>query len=237
VSVTRYFNSYGSADTKSGYILCEAVFASRRLMKKALMIGIGVLVPLLVIILITYHYYKLGVAADDAVVARKLAARSKRSLGDIAPANCPVAKPLSPPFIPPPPWSDQDGDSVDGREFWYGSYDLWTALPRSGTWKGLHLNYARTTPVYSLGVLWGRKGYDRHREPRPNLRIKGRRLGAQAGPLVPGQTGACCKVFDGPEPPPLMDTAFDLPTLGCWEITGRYKGQSLRFVVWATDKE
>jgi hypothetical protein len=29
-----------------------------------------------------------------------------------------------------------------------------------------------------------------------------------------------------------MLTGVYMPTPGCWEITGEYKGQKLRFVVW-----
>ena len=29
-----------------------------------------------------------------------------------------------------------------------------------------------------------------------------------------------------------MVTGINLPTLGCWEITGHYEGQDLTFVVW-----
>jgi len=33
-----------------------------------------------------------------------------------------------------------------------------------------------------------------------------------------------------------MLVGVDFPTLGCWEITGRYQGHELSFVVWVADK-
>src|ERR1700686_2148367 len=99
---------------------------------------------------------------------------------DSVPEKCPVTRPLTKPFLPPPPYSAQPGRNM----FWYGTDQLWTALPGDGVWKGLHLNYARTPPAYSWAVSWWRKGYDRHTEPHPNLRVKGRRLDSQAQPLL-----------------------------------------------------
>ena len=35
--------------------------------------------------------------------------------------------------------------------------------------------------------------------------------------------------------PPLMVIGINLPTLGCWEITGRYESDELTFVVWIAE--
>jgi len=32
-----------------------------------------------------------------------------------------------------------------------------------------------------------------------------------------------------------MLTGIDTPTVGCWKITGDYKGEKLSFVVWVVD--
>lgn len=90
-------------------------------------------------------------------------------------------------------------------------------------WKEVKLNYAPVPPVYSKGVLWGRIGYDRHAEPHPKLQVRGRRLDAKAPQLIASPAEGCCSVFDGPEPPSEMSVLLSLPTLGCWEITGRYE--------------
>jgi len=85
-----------------------------------------------------------------------------------------------------------------------------------------------------MSFVWGRKGYDRDAEPQPKLKITGRRLDAPAPPLGRVQT-SLESVFDGPQPPPMMDSIIDLPSLGCWEITGQYDDDKLTFVIWVTD--
>ena len=148
---------------------------------------------------------------------------------DLAPVTCPVTKPSAKPFKPSPPHGGPANGSK-GRSFFYGSDQLWVGLQRDGVWKKLRLNYVSTPPVYSHGVIWGRKGYDPHTEPHPNLRITGRRLDAQAPPLVahPAE-GAVARVTDGRPKvgPSFMVVLLDLPTLGCWEINGQYEGGRL----------
>lgn len=151
------------------------------------------------------------------------------------PDSCPVTKRPEKPFVPPPPWGDVGDDSKDPY-FSYGNDRLWVELPRNGMWKELKLNYAPIPAVYSQGVLWGRIGYDRLAEPHPKLQVTGKRLDAKAPGLVARRAEGCCRVFDGPEPPSEMSVLLNLPTLGCWEITGRYEGEALTFVIWATDQ-
>jgi hypothetical protein len=153
------------------------------------------------------------------------------------PDTCPVTRPSTKPFRPPPPYSDSA--PLDSYEFSYGTDQLWVDLPTSGIWKGLQLNWVYSPPVYSQGVVWWRRGYDRHDEPHPDLQIKGRRLDAPAQPLTAGRAeGDRARTVDDElvESPDFMAARIDLPTLGCWEVTGRYKAQTLTFVVWATDK-
>ena len=125
--------------------------------------------------------------------------------------------------------------------FSYGNDQLWVDLPKTGVWKGLHLNYARTPPAYTEPVIWWRKGYDRHTEPRPDLQIKGRRLDAPARPLMAsraqGDRAYTVEDTTVPDSPDFMAVRVDLPTLCCWEVTGKYMSQTLTFVVWATDNE
>jgi hypothetical protein len=49
----------------------------------------------------------------------------------------------------------------------------------------------------------------------------------QATAVVLGNTNAYAEDFGGWA----MMTGIDLPSAGCWEITGRYRGEELRFVV------
>ena len=155
--------------------------------------------------------------------------------------SCAVTKRPTNPFVPA-----QSCLGSGDADFCYGTDRLWTVLPIDGIWRtahigvpnGLVLNYARTPPVYYKGMGWGRAAYDRYTEPHPMLKVTGKRLDAKVSPLVQRDAHGCCSVTDGEQPRfSVIAVAFDLPTLGCWEITGQYKGEALTFVIWATDKK
>jgi hypothetical protein len=135
-------------------------------------------------------------------------------------AACPVTKAPAVPFVPPAPYPPQP----PGEFFWYGAESLWTALPLDGVWSGLPHN----RDGYTQKVLWWREGYSWTAEPEPALTVTGRRLDAPAPPLnVSPATNAYAEDIQS-----AMLVGVDIPTIGCWEITGRYAGAELRFVVW-----
>ena len=75
-----------------------------------------------------------------------------------------------------------------------------------------------------------REGYDWLREPTPLLTVTGKRLDAPAPPLVASQAS---NGFQD-QVKSFMVVGVNVPTEGCWEITGRTGDQELRFVVWVT---
>ena len=136
------------------------------------------------------------------------------------PADCPVTVPQDPPFVPPPPY-DQLG--FDG-EFWYGSNSLWTAVRQNGIWEALPHNPAG----YTQKVFWWREGYSSSEEPEPALTVTAERLDGQA----PSVTGLKATNASAGDIGSAMLVGVDLPTLGCWKITGKYGGSELSLVVW-----
>ena len=63
-------------------------------------------------------------------------------------------------------------------------------------------------------------------EPRPKLIVTGKRLDAPAPPLeVSSATNAVAAVRSA------MLVGVDFPTVGCWQITGRYEDDELTFVI------
>src|SRR5688572_1406910 len=101
--------------------------------------------------------------------------------------------------------------------FWYGSEGLAVWLDRDGTWQGMRDK-----------LFWWREGYNGATETRPRLTVTARRLDGEAPPVhVPRATNAHHEVFGGWS----MLMMLEFPTAGCWEVTGRYKGQTLSFVV------
>jgi hypothetical protein len=130
------------------------------------------------------------------------------------PADCPITVPQGPPFVPPSPY-DQLG--YEG-EFWYGSDALWTAVRQDGTWYALPHN----PTGYTRKVFWWREGYSAGEEPEPALKVTAERLDGEA----PSITGSKATNASASDIGFAMLVGVDLPTLGCWRITGHYGGQS-----------
>ncbi len=138
------------------------------------------------------------------------------------PADCPVttAKKQESFKAPKPYSADAPWESM----FWYGTDNLWTALDATGVWSALPDN----PEGYTQKIMWWSDLYVLKDELEPALEVTGRRLDAEAPPLKTyGATNAfAADIGDA------MLTGVDFPTLGCWEITGRYRKSELTFVVW-----
>ena len=134
--------------------------------------------------------------------------------------SCPVTQLPNSQFIAPPPYPQ---DAPAPSQFWYGTDHLWTMLPKDGVWAALPHN----PEGYTQKVFWWRKGYSWRDEPQPQLTLTGQRLDAPAPPLnVSAATNAFAEDIQS-----AMLVGVDFPTLGCWEITGRYGDSKLSFVV------
>jgi hypothetical protein len=138
------------------------------------------------------------------------------------PASCPITHPPDESFAPPSPYPAELPPQYVG-EFWYGAPELWTMLRTDGTWNSL----PHTSDGYTQKLVWWRQGYDMVAEPTPKLTVTGKRLDAPAPPLFEsGATNASAELGE------MMMIGVSIPTLGCWEIKGEYKGHELSFVVW-----
>jgi len=149
-----------------------------------------------------------------------IATASSEVVAHDPPVNCPITTPQDPLFVPPAPY-----DSMGyAGEFWYGSDALWTAIRENGTWEALPHN----PEGYTQKVLWWRAGYVWNQEPQPALKVTGERLDAIAPPLHASQaTNASASDIGS-----AMLVGVDIPTLGCWKITGKYGEAEVSFVVW-----
>jgi len=132
------------------------------------------------------------------------------------PASCPVTLPPDPPFDPP-------GKPVEvfSEKFWYGSDDLYLALPLDGTWSQL---------AHGEKVFWWSIHYPGgQEESAPEMDIRGRLLDEPGETLEQsGATNASHASF----PATAMLHGLRVPSPGCWEITGGYREATLSFVVW-----
>jgi hypothetical protein len=140
----------------------------------------------------------------------------------VAPASCAVTLPLAAPFTPP---GEQEMGKND-NSFWLGTEKLWTALRKSGTVWGWGPR-APGAPDLTAKIFWGSVDFDYRRREDYDLKVTGRRLDGDAPPLVVDNVTNALFV-----PNAAMLTGVYVPTPGCWEIAGDYKGQKLSFVVW-----
>ncbi len=144
----------------------------------------------------------------------------------VAPASCPVTVPPADPFKPPRPYSQEEDENFSRL----GTEKLWTNLQKAGVWLWAphgpgheHQVQPLTRKIFWMSVDFNyREGYP------PELKVTGRRLNGDAPPLLTLPTTNA----GAPGPTPAMLTGVYVPTPGCWEITGDYKGQKLSFVVW-----
>lgn len=128
------------------------------------------------------------------------------------PFACPVTQPNN---VQPPP-----GENVFGRgPGGFGNDELWTNL---WTWGE---GEVRVPPdhVQPDGSLGGMK-WPWWRGVPGQLRIEGRRLDGPAPPLR-------AEIPEGYGERGFQATGLIFPTAGCWEVTGRLNGASLRFVL------
>lgn len=136
------------------------------------------------------------------------------------PSDCPVTRPDAGVFVPPPPY-----DRVAfPRRFWYGTERLW-ALPFSdGVWRGTW----RGDGVFDK-VFWWSQAWDWKRDHQPALAVTARRLDSHAEPV---KASRATNAHNDEDINHAMLVGMTIPTSGCWELAGEYKGETLAYVVW-----
>ena len=163
----------------------------------------------------------LVVVMDDADLAASIqAAVDSRQP---SPDSCPITKPPLMAFIPPSPYPTE----LPADSFWFGTEKLWTILSMDGTWKLGH--YRPEDSAFRNKLFWWHLGYDWRAENPPNLTVTGKRLDAPAPPLATDEHANAGWTSD--QNHAFMVAGIFIPTLGCWQITGDYKGDRLTFVV------
>jgi hypothetical protein len=144
---------------------------------------------------------------EDPMLRYFLVVMAALLLPVLALAQCLTTLAPNPPFVPPAPYPP----SAPNGTFWYGTEALWTAVDVDGKWS--MRNNVLNGKGYRTKLVFWRRGFDSRTEPEPKLIVTGKRLDGDAG-NTPG-----------------MMTLVDIPTAGCWEVTGHYGGHTLTFVV------
>lgn len=135
--------------------------------------------------------------------------------------SCPLTKP-DPSFVPPPSYDGQP--AAQWGHGWVGTNDLWTAVALDGdNWTGL----TKSAAGYSQKTFWWSDDFHVNREQTPQIFVTGRRLdGPGAFGFGPGTNAGGADIGSA------MLVGVDVPTIGCWEITARYRSAALSIVVW-----
>ena len=96
--------------------------------------------------------------------------------------------------------------------YWFGHNGLWTALPADGIWSELS---------YGKKFLWWSEEFDVYEDETPDLTITASHLDGDAPPVqVSKATNAYHKRIHW-----AMMSGVELPSSGCWEFKGQYKGK------------
>jgi hypothetical protein len=139
------------------------------------------------------------------------------------PQDCAVTRP-DVPFEAPSP-HPKTLPNVDGA-VWYGSDHLWTMLrPAGEVWHRL-LNAPHT---FTNKTFWFSVDWNPDNEPEPAITVVATRLDGPGSVTFGPGTNA------GADFGAAMLVGVDLPTAGCWRISGRYRGAELAYVLSAEE--
>jgi hypothetical protein len=153
-------------------------------------------------------------------LAQATPAQQSATPNPVAPEGCPVTQPATSTFVPPTPYPSNAGPGW----FWVGTRKLWTMLPANGVWSQL----PHTESGYTQKMAWLSGDNHWRLEPHPAITVVGKRRDGASSPLTVtwinnGHTDTLESV---------MGVRVNIPSLGCWEITGRYEDDQLTFVIW-----
>jgi hypothetical protein len=154
------------------------------------------------------------------VVALALASAHPSAFAQTAPEDCAVTLPEAGAFVPPDPYSPE---APSPGRFWYGTDGLWTMPAADGVWRGI-------ASQEGIGdkVFWWSSEWDWRTDHKPALTVTARRLDANAPSMtISSATNAHAKGIHH-----AMLVGLTIPTAGCWEVTGEFKGHTLSYVVW-----
>jgi len=225
VAGERWRASLPPAPAINAALLARRRDAGRRVWPFAALVTAAVVVVVVAAALSLPPDRRLGAGAPPATTAIQTASTPASALAPTAgasgvPDGCDVTRPTADfvptgayPRTPPPSYASE----------WLGSAALWTMIRRDGeTWADL--------PVGSAGriqkTFWWSAEWSPEIEPKPAITVSGTRLDgpgsftAGPGTNASGDTGTS------------MLVGVEIPTPGCWKISGQYRGAEVSYVVW-----
>jgi hypothetical protein len=195
-----------------------------------LLAGVGVAVILVAVVSLTMFMSPRrtapagGMTQPGAAVATPAGVVAKPSSAVATPpsgrAGCTVTKPV-PVFVPPSPYLAEDPTPAHA---WFGAPDLWTSLFVDGESWGPTNDGSLPIPQKTF---WWSVDWSPDAEPEPAIAVIGTRLDG-SGSFRYGHPGTNASAAFGTA----MLVGVDVPSGGCWRITGRFRAAELSYVVW-----
>lgn len=161
--------------------------------------------------------------APGVTMPESAASAQPEVVPDDPPSSCPTTRVPEEPFVAPAPYPAAPPERYVG-EFWYGTPELWTMLGADPVWRDLPHN----RKGYSQKVFWWSQDFDVSTDPYPAFTLIIERLDVASAPMVVGDDATNASADFGTA----MLTGVEIPTPGCWKITGKYQKSELSFVVW-----
>ena len=136
------------------------------------------------------------------------------------PKTCAVTTTATHRFVPPWPYQ------LDIGVNWFGNDRFWTILPADGTW-------GRGEKTFWFRQEWGFYGRDQWipEEDAAKLTVTARRLDGAAAPAEISKANSSYREEDLKA---FLVGGINFPTVGYWEVSGRYANDEVTFVVWVS---
>lgn len=166
------------------------------------------------------------------IVSQPKANAQDTELGpDVAPASCHVTLPSAGQFHPSLEIMNASADHYSHArgDFLYGNAQLSTVLPTDGIWRTVFSE--PTHSAYRTELPWFRLGQPFSKYDGP--------LAITLTKLDTGQNQRATTYHGNVSPrdgAKEVKSNIGLPIGGCWQITGKYKDQELKFTVWVSNK-
>ena len=140
--------------------------------------------------------------------------------------TCPVTVPPQPGFVPPEPYPPEP----PFEQVWYGTPELWTILdPNGAVWRGLPVG----TGPHAVGdkTLWFSENFTtaKGEDFSGNADITFTAVHLDGSASTVAQEGGVPSFNRDIKNFMLVPLGFPEP--GCWEVTARYKGAELTYVL------
>jgi hypothetical protein len=164
----------------------------------------------------------IGAVISVLLISACAASASERNQSATLSDACPVTVPPQPGFVPPAPYPSEPGFG----QVWYGTSGLWTNLDANGqVWRDLPV--AQDGSVADKTLWFSENLSTADFSSDADIKLTAVDLDGSSPTVV--QEGGVPSV--NPDIKKFILVGLGLPEPGCWEVTARYQGAELTYVL------